>query len=51
MGGDGHKFESRCVAVGEEELVVATRKSQIPGNVEVPRTQMSVAKIVKKVNI
>ena len=51
MRGECHKFESRFVAVGEEELVVATRKSQIPGNVEVPRTQTSVAKIFKKLNI
>jgi hypothetical protein len=31
---EGQEFECRCVAVGERELGVATRKSQ-----EVPRTQ------------
>ena len=45
MGGDGERstegqeFESRCVAVGDGELGVATRKSQMPGTQEVPRTQ------------
>ena len=37
--GECHKFESRCVAVGEEELVVATRKSQIPRTQKGPSTQ------------
>ena len=36
---DGPEFESRCVAVGEGELRVATRKSQMPGTQEVPRIQ------------
>jgi hypothetical protein len=37
--GECHKFESRFVAVGEEELVVATRKSMIPWTQKVPSTQ------------
>jgi len=43
-GRDGHKyegkgFETRCLAVGEWELMVATRRYQIPGKQEVPSTQ------------
>jgi hypothetical protein len=36
---EGQEFESRCVAVEEGKLVIATRKSQMPGTQEVPRTQ------------
>lgn len=36
---EAQEFESRCVVVGEEELGVATSKSQMPGTQEVPRTQ------------
>ena len=36
---EGQELQSRCVAVGERELGVATRKSQMPGTQEVPRTQ------------
>ena len=36
---EGQEFESRCVVVGEGEQGVATRKSQMPGTQEVPRTQ------------
>ena len=28
---EGQKFEQRCVAMGFEELGVATRKSKMPG--------------------
>jgi hypothetical protein len=34
----GQEFEERCVAMGDGELGVATRKSQMPGKQEVPRT-------------
>jgi len=37
MGGD--RDEQRCVARGNGELGVATRKSQKPGKQEAPRTQ------------
>jgi hypothetical protein len=30
----------RCIAVGDGELEVATRKSQMPGKQETPRTQL-----------
>ena len=36
---EGQEIEQRCVAVGDGELGVATRKSQIPGKQEPPRTQ------------
>jgi hypothetical protein len=36
---EGQEFEWRCVAVGDRELGVATRKSQMAGNQEVPRIQ------------
>jgi hypothetical protein len=36
---EGQEFEQRCVAVGDGELGVATRKTQMPGKQEVPRTQ------------
>jgi hypothetical protein len=45
MGGDGgrntegQEFENRFVAVGEGELGVATRKSQLLRTQDVPRTQ------------
>jgi hypothetical protein len=32
------EIEQRCVAMGDRELWVATRKSQMPGNQEPPRT-------------
>ena len=35
----GQEFEQRCLAVGEEELGVATRKSKTSGTQEIPRTQ------------
>jgi hypothetical protein len=31
---DGQKIEQRCVAIGDGELGVATRKSQMPGKLE-----------------
>jgi hypothetical protein len=34
----GQEIEQRCVAMGDGELVVATRKSQMPGKQEPPRT-------------
>jgi hypothetical protein len=42
-GGDGRKYregqeiEQRCVAMGDGELEVVTRKSQMPGKQEPPR--------------
>ena len=36
---EGHKIEQRCIAVGDWELGIATRKSQMPGKQEAPRTQ------------
>jgi hypothetical protein len=36
---EGQEIEWRCVAVGDGELPVTTRKSQMPGKQEVPRTQ------------
>ena len=36
---EGQEIEQRCVAVGDGELGVATRKSQMPGKQEVPRIQ------------
>ena len=46
MGGDRERrytedqeIEQRCVAMGDGELGVATRKSQMPGKQEAPRTQ------------
>jgi hypothetical protein len=36
---EDQKFESRCVTVSEGGSRVATRKSQMPGTQEVPRTQ------------
>ena len=39
MGVDGGDFQRKCVAVGEGELGIATRKFQMPGTQEVPRTQ------------
>ena len=44
MGGDGEdvqrgqEIEQRCVAMGDGELGVATRKSQMPRKQEPPRT-------------
>jgi hypothetical protein len=45
VGGDGRsikgqEIEWRCGAMGDEEMGVATRKSQMPGKQEAPRTQM-----------
>jgi hypothetical protein len=34
----GQEIEQRCVTVGDGELGVATRKSQMPGKQEVTRT-------------
>jgi hypothetical protein len=34
---EGQEIEQRCVAMGEGELGVATRKSQMPGKQEPPR--------------
>jgi hypothetical protein len=36
---EGQEFEQKYIAVGEEELGVATRKSQMPRTQEVPKTQ------------
>ena len=36
---EGQEIEQRCVAMGDGELGVATRKSQMPGTQEIPRTQ------------
>ena len=38
----GQKFKSRCVAVWEGGLGIATRKSQMLRTQEVPRTQQGV---------
>ena len=35
----GQEFEQGCVAVGDGELGVATRKSQVSGTQEFSRTQ------------
>ena len=34
----GQEIKQRCVAIGHGELGVATRKSQMPGKEEPPRT-------------
>jgi hypothetical protein len=34
----GQEIEQRCIAMGDGELGVATRKSQMPGKQEPPRT-------------
>ena len=34
---EGQEIEPCCVAVGDGELEVATRKSQMPGTQEIPR--------------
>jgi hypothetical protein len=45
VGGDrgrskeGQEIEQRCVAMGDGELGLATRKSQTPRKQEAPRTQ------------
>jgi hypothetical protein len=36
---EGQEIEQRCVAMGDGELGVATRKSHMPGKQEPPRTQ------------
>ena len=36
---EGQEVEQKCVAVGDGDLGLATRKSQIPGKQEAPRTQ------------
>ena len=36
---EGQEIEQRCVAMGDGELGVATRKSQMPEKQEAPRTQ------------
>lgn len=35
---EGQEIEQRCVAMEDSELVVANRKSQMPGNQKAPRT-------------
>ena len=45
MGGDrgeiqSQEIEQRRVAVGDEQLDIGTRKSQMPGKQEAPRTQL-----------
>ena len=35
---EGQEFEQRYVAIGDGELGAATRKSQMPGEQEPPRT-------------
>jgi hypothetical protein len=42
---EGQEFESSCIAVWEGELRVATRKYQMPGTQEVPRTQQGVLQL------
>jgi hypothetical protein len=34
----GQEIEQRCVAMGDGKLGVATRKSQLPGKEELPKT-------------
>jgi hypothetical protein len=36
---EGQEIEQRFVGVGDGELGMASRKSQMPGKQEVPRTQ------------
>ena len=36
---EGQEIEQRYVAMGDGELGLATRKSQMPGKQEAPRTQ------------
>ena len=36
---EGQEIEQRCVAMGDEDLRVATSKSQMPGKQDAPRTQ------------
>ena len=36
---EGHEIEQKYVAMGDGELEVATRKFQMPGKQETPRTQ------------
>ena len=35
---EGQEIEQSCAAIGDGELGVATRKSQMPGKQECPRT-------------
>jgi hypothetical protein len=37
---EGQEIEQRCVEMGDGELGVATRKSQMPGQQESPRTPL-----------
>jgi hypothetical protein len=37
---EGQEVEQRCVAIGDGELGVATRKPQMSGKQEVPRSQL-----------
>ena len=50
---EGQEIEQRCVLMGDEELVVATIKSQMPEKQEPPRTSwvlnMTLAEIPHKV--
>ena len=39
MGGDWGEIEQRCIAMGDEELEIANRKSQTPEKQEAPRIQ------------
>jgi hypothetical protein len=36
---DDQETEYRCVAVRDGEMGIATRKSQVPGKQEIPKTQ------------
>jgi hypothetical protein len=36
---EGHEYEQRCIIIGDVELEVATKKSQMQGKQEAPRTQ------------
>ena len=36
---EDQEIEKRCIAMGDGELGVATRKFQMPGKQEAPRTQ------------
>jgi hypothetical protein len=35
---EGQEIEQRCIAIGDGELAIATRKSQMPGKQAAPRS-------------
>ena len=45
---EGQEIEQRCIAIGDGELAIATRKSQMPGKLEPPRIQWELAEISHK---